>query len=377
MSNIIYKSDMLQPHTPSLTGHLPDKDDDLDLISFLTIILQRKTTIIVTTLLAVVLGVGCSLLLTPRWTSHAIIVAPSPKELRSMDKTITQLAVLGISADITPDSLLSDFMRNFDSRDLREKYLVNTHYFTQLVKEQQGSPQETSRLIDTILDGNIASHSSGQDKAEDKKEYRYYKVSYTAENATAARDLLEGYISYVTQVVEDELHQKINYQVDLLKGKAQGEYELELARAENAHQVKLQRLNYALSIANSAGLKHPSWSNGSSIKDDPDYSVTLGANGLLRKLEIERSLQDVAQLNPDLLNRRLYIGQLNALKINEMEILPFKYMRQPYEPLKQDKSQRKLLIILFALAGILGSSGYVLINTKIRQRAELQLPGAG
>jgi len=370
MSHLTHNNAMLQSHTPSLLGHLPYKDDDLDLIGLITIILQRKIIIITTTLLAIMLGIGCSFLLSPRWTSNAIILPPSAKELRSMDKTITQLAVLGINTDITPDSLLSDFMRNFDSRDLREKYLVNTNYFKELLKQKHVLPQETSRLIDSILDGNIDSHSSGQDKAEDKKEYRYYNVSYTAENATAARDLLEGYISYVTQVVEDELHQKINYQVDLLKGKAQGEYQLDLARAENAHQVKLQRLDYALSIANSAGLKKPSWSNGTNIQDDPDYSVTLGADGLMRKLEIERALKDVSLLNPDLLNRRLYIDHLNALKINDMKIIPFKYMRQPYEPLRKDKSQRALLIALFAIGGILASCGYVLIDTLIRQRAE-------
>lgn len=371
MSNLAHEGNMR--NAPSLISHFPVKDDELDLLELLAIILKHKKTIIVITILAVIAGIAFSYTLTPRWTSSAIIVPPTAKELRTMDKTITQLAVLGIDTAITPDSLLSDFMRNFDSRDLREKYLVNTNYFKELVKEKEGAAEDSSRLIDAILDGNIVSHSSGQDKADDKKEYRYYSVSYTAENPVAARDLLEGYINYVTQVVEDELHQKISYQVDLLKGKAEGQYQLDLARAENARRVKLERLNYALSIANSAGLKKPSWSNGTTIQDDPDYSVTLGADGLSRKLEIERSLRDVSQLSPDLLNRKMLIDKLNALKINEMEILPFKYMRQPYQPLKKDKSKRVIMVALFGIAGLLGSCGYVLINSMMKRREEEKL----
>ncbi|WP_338502165.1 hypothetical protein VRB77_03720 [Erwinia aphidicola] len=133
-----------------------------------------------------------------RWTSSTVLVPAEAPQLRSMEKVLTELAVLNIKTDINPDSLLSDFMRNFDSRTLREKYLVNTTYFKELVQDKADSPEMRNHLINAILNGNIDSHSSVQDKDGDKKEYRYYEIKYTAETPTAARDLLEGYINYVT-----------------------------------------------------------------------------------------------------------------------------------------------------------------------------------
>ncbi|AXU97666.1 MAG TPA: LPS O-antigen length regulator [Erwinia persicina] len=346
------------------------QDDELDLLGLLSILLNRKFFVIAITGLAVLAGAGMSYLIPQRWTSSAVLVPAEAPQLRSMEKILTELNVLDIKTDITPDSLLSDFMRNFDSRSLREKYLVNTTYFKELAKDKADTPDTRNRLVNAILQGNIDSHSSVQDKDAAKKEYRYYEIKYTAENPVAARDLLEGYINYVSDVVQSELHQRINYQIDMLKGKAIGQYNLDVSRAENAHRIKLERLQYALQIANSAGLKQPSWSNGRTIQDDPDFSVTLGADGLARKLQIEQAISDPARLSADLQNRRLYIEKLNAVKINELHVEPFKYMRAPYEPIQRDAPKRSLIVLLFGLAGLIASCSYVLLNHAMKNRSQ-------
>lgn len=345
-------------------------DAEIDLLELLSIIFSRKYLIAVITLLALAAGMGVSYLMPQRWTSSTVLVPAEAPQLSSMQKVLTELAVLNIKTDITPDLLLSDFMRNFDSRSLREKYLVNTTYFKELVQDKADTPELRNRLLNGILNGNIDSHSSIQDKEGNKKEYRYYEITYTAESPVAARDLLEGYINYVTTVVEKELQQRLKYQVDMVKGKEVGRYELDLTQAKNLHQIKLDRLQYALDIARSAGLKKPSWSNGSVIQDDPDFSVTLGADGLERKLAIEKSINDPSQLNGDLQNRRLYIDKLNDLKISELTVQPFKYMRAPYVPVHREGPKRMLIAMLFALAGLIASCGWVLLNSAINKRRD-------
>lgn len=59
-------------------------------------------------------------------------------------------------------------------------------------------------------------------------------------------------------------------------------------RLTNIHNTNLQRLNYSLEVANAAGIKKPVYSNGQAVKDDPDYSVALGADGIAQKLQIEK-----------------------------------------------------------------------------------------
>lgn len=368
MSDI--KLDDISPsrHVKNVVNSHDRNDDEIDLLGLLNIILGRKFLIALITVVAMVVGAGVSYLLPQRWTSSAILAPAEAPQLRSMDKILTELSVLDIQTQISPDSMLSDFMRNFDSRSLREKYLINTTYFKELVKDKEVTPEQRNRLINNILQGNIESHSSAQDKDADKKEYRYYEIKYTAENPVAARDLLEGYINYVTGVVETELHQRISYQVDMLKGKEIGRYNMDRVRAENARRIKVERLQYALEIANSAGLKKPSWSNGGTIQDDPDFSVTLGSDGLDRKLKIEKSISDPIALNADLQNRRLYIEKLNELKINELHVEPFKYMRAPYEPLQRAAPKRSLIVLLFGMAGLIAACAYVLLSHAMLQR---------
>lgn len=370
MSDI--KLDDISPsrHVKSVINPYERHNDEIDLLALLNIIFSRKFFIALITAVAMLAGAGVSYLMPQRWTSSAILSPAEAPQLRSLDKILTELAVLDVQTTITPDSLLSDFMRNFDSRSLREKYLINTTYFKELVNNKQVTPDERNRLINRILQGNIESHSSAQDKESDKKEYRYYEIKYSAENPVAARDLLEGYINYVAAVVETELHQSISYQVDMLKGKEIGRYNLDKAREENAQRIKVERLQYALEIANSAGLKKPSWSNGGTIQDDPDFSVTLGSDGLNRKLKIEQSMSDPIALNTDLQNRRLYIEKLNQLKINELNVEPFKYMRAPYEPLQRDGPKRSLIVLLFGMAGLIAACAYTLLSHAMLQHRQ-------
>lgn len=358
----------MHPHVPSDIPLFNEPGAELDLIDIFAIILRRKFTVMAFIIVAVLIAIAISFMMPQRWTSTAVLVPAEPSQLKNINHILTELSVLEIKTDITADSLLSDFMRNFDSRSLREKYLVNTNYFKKLAALTTDDEESRNRLINDILHGNIESHSSVQDKDANKKEYRYYNVEYSAETAIDARDLLEGYINYITHEVNDELYRRLENNIDEVRMKETALYDLEMKQEEIKHHSKIDRLQYALDIASSAGIKRPSWSNGGLIQDDPDFSVTLGADGLARKLEIERSLP-VGALNDKLQNRRLYLEKLDALQIAPTDDVPFKYMRAPYEPLIRDAPKRTLMVLLFALVGLVAGCGYVLIKAVMTNRA--------
>lgn len=353
---------------PSALPLFPEPNESLDLLDIFTIILRRKFTVLAFIIAAVLIAVAVCFIIPQRWTSTAMLVPAEPSQLKTINTILTELSVLDIKTDITADSLLSDFMRDFDSRSLREKYLVNTNYFKKLASETTDDAESRNRLINGILHGNIESHSSVQDKEANKKEYRYYDLKYTAETAVDARDLLEGYINYISGEVNEELYRRLEYKIDEVRMKEKSRYDLEMMQEEIKHRSKIDRLQYALDIARSAGLKKPSWSNGGVILDDPDFSVTLGADGLARKLDIEKSLA-VGALNDKLQNRRLYLEKLDALKISPTEDVPFKYMRAPYEPLTRDAPKRTLIVLLFSLGGLIAGCGYVLVSSVVARRA--------
>ncbi|STM95749.1 ferric enterobactin transport protein FepE [Escherichia coli] len=104
--------------------------------------------------------------------------------------------------------------------------------------------------------------------------------------------------------------ENIRNQITLKTKVVQQQLELDRVRLTNIHNTNLQRLNYSLEVANAAGIKKPGYSNGQAVKDDPDYSVALGADGIAQKLQIEKNLKDVAELNADFQNREYYLTQL-------------------------------------------------------------------
>nr|WP_042820196.1 LPS O-antigen length regulator Wzz(fepE) [Yersinia wautersii] len=343
-------------------------NEEIDLFELLSMIFKYKIRILLITLFFLISGLVVSYILPQKWTSTAIIALPGDEQVQVLDELITNLTVLDIKVDVSANYLLSTFKQNFDSQDLREQYLVNTNYFKRLMKNNPEGGLDKRALIERIVNENISSVNPLKDKTEGENEYRYYKLSYSASTPTDARDLLQGSINYINTIVNADVFRKIQRAVDLAKGIGTDKYSMELLKARNNQKVKIERLRYASSIADAAGVKKPVYSSGSAISDDPDFPITMGSDALNRKLEIEKSVIDLASINAELLNRKLYLDKLNRLEIPNVNIVPFKYLQQPTEPTKRDAPKRALIVILFALVGLMGSVGFVLVEHFVRER---------
>ncbi|UZX67681.1 LPS O-antigen length regulator Wzz(fepE) [Yersinia ruckeri] len=369
MSNEIRHNGLASPKPNNYSfSDMSSSKDEINIFELFTIIFRSKFKIILVTLIFLISGLVVSYVLPQKWMSTSIIVPAGEEQLQVLDKITINLAVLDINLGITSNYLLSIFKQNFDSQDLREQYLINTDYFKKMMKDSPEDAMERRAVIENIVNNSIGSINPLQDKSESGNEYRYYKLSYSASTAVDARDLLQGYINFVKSTVNADVNLKIQRAVDLAKGMATDKYSLDLLRAKNSHEVKIERLKYASSIADVAGIKKPVYSSGSAISDDPDFPITMGADALNRKLEIEKSITDLATVNADLLNRKLYLDKLNALEIPKVDVVPFKYLQQPTEPTKRDAPKRGLIMVLFALAGLVGSVGFVLVGHFVRER---------
>ncbi len=73
--------------------------------------------------------------------------------------------------------------------------------------------------------------------------------------------------------------------------------------------ANIQRLHYSLEIGQrQAGIKRPVYSNGQAVKDDPDFSISLGAGWYFRQPEIEKWQRFAAETDGDLRNRQYHAG---------------------------------------------------------------------
>ncbi|MBW7982238.1 LPS O-antigen length regulator Wzz(fepE) [Enterobacillus tribolii] len=350
-----------------LTRRVRHHDDEIDLFELLRVFLHQWKLIAIVPVLCALAGLAVSHFLPQKWTSNAVIVRAESPQMMSLDQLLTSLAILDINPGITPDSLLTRFIVDFDSQNLREAYLSGTEYFKRQLGENK-DPQAAKRLLSTIAGKDISVYSGEQDKAADKKNYDYLRLSFTASGAQDASALLSGYIGYVSREIQESVRHKIQHQIDFRRSQEQKRYQLDLQRQKIAHEVNITRLKYALSIATAAGVKTPVYSNGATIKDDPDFSIALGAHGLSRKLEIEQAITDLSTINAELQNRRLYLQQLEALDVNTVDVQPFRYLQSPSEPIKRDAPKRALIVALFALIGLIGVTAAVLLRHYWRER---------
>ncbi|CNH12934.1 LPS O-antigen length regulator Wzz(fepE) [Yersinia pekkanenii] len=338
--------------------------NEIDLFKLILIILKSKFKILFATFLFIVAGLFFAYNLPQQWTSTAIIVKPGDELSHVLDKITTDFSALNIDIGIDSDYFLSTFKQNFDSQDLRVKYLVNTNYFKKLMENHIDDEAYKNALIDNIVNNNISSQTN---KDGSGSEYRYYILSHSAATATDARELLQGYINYVNKVVDADVDLKIKRALEQAKNISTKGYNIDLLRANNMQAAKIERLKHSISMADAAGIKKPIYGNASIIIDDPDFPITLGSDALKQKLKIEESLTDLTLIDPDFLNRKLYIDKLNELKVPDIEVTPFKYLQQPTEPTKTDPSKRRLVLVLFTLIGFIGSVSFVLATHFLRE----------
>jgi Chain length determinant protein len=131
---------------------------------------------------------------------------------------------------------------------------------------------------------------------------------------------------------------------------------------ENIRSANIERLNYSLEIATAAGIKKPVYSSGLAVKDDPDYSVVLGVDGIEKKLAIEKSITDVAKLDVDFNNEQYHLDQLRQVVIPDIHFSPFKYQLSPSLPLTKDGPGKGIVVLLAAALGGLLTCGVIVLR---------------
>ncbi|MBD2791003.1 LPS O-antigen length regulator Wzz(fepE) [Xenorhabdus szentirmaii] len=337
----------------------PEQEDEIDLFELFSVLFQSKYLIIAISFAFAIIGFGIASFLPQKWSSTAVVVQPRAVGFQPLQKVLTDLQVLNIESGISQKLLYERFLGDYDSRVLREEYVVNTDYFKALVaKNKVNTEQERRKLIEQII------NSISIPKKKNNDDENISTLSFSADNAQDAYNLLAGYIKFVSSVVQEEVTNELNETVQQKLEYSQKMYSIDLARIENTRSVNIERLKNAISIAHSAGIEKP----GILIKDDPDYSIGLGADALKRKLQVIEEDTDPTKTNFDMANRLLYMERLGKVKIDTIDFTPFKYMQKPYEPTSKDSPKRLLILVGAGFIGFILSIMFVLLRHMVRTR---------
>ncbi|MDJ7277674.1 LPS O-antigen length regulator Wzz(fepE) [Salmonella enterica] len=345
----------------------PANSHEIDLFSLIEVLWQAKRRILATVFAFACVGLLLSFLLPQKWTSQAIVTPAESVQWQGLERTLTALRVLDMEVSVDRGSVFNLFIKKFSSPSLLEEYLRSSPYVMDQLKGAQIDEQDLHRAI-VLLSEKMKAVDSNVGKKNETSLFTSWTLSFTAPTREEAQKVLAGYIQYISDIVVKETLENIRNQLEIKTRYEQEKLAMDRVRLKNQLDANIQRLHYSLEIANAAGIKRPVYSNGQAVKDDPDFSISLSADGISRKLEIEKGVTDVAEIDGDLRNRQYHVEQLAAMNVSDVKFTPFKYQLSPSLPVKKDGPGKAIIIILAALIGGMMACGGVLLRHAMVSR---------
>ncbi|ELD1401059.1 LPS O-antigen length regulator [Salmonella enterica subsp. enterica serovar Infantis] len=345
----------------------PANSHEIDLFSLIEVLWQAKRRILATVFAFACVGLLLSFLLPQKWTSQAIVTPAESVQWQGLERTLTALRVLDMEVSVDRASVFNLFIKKFSSPSLLEEYLRSSPYVMDQLKGAQIDEQDLHRAI-VLLSEKMKAVDSNAGKKNETSLFTSWTLSFTAPTREEAQKVLAGYIQYISDIVVKETLENIRNQLEIKTRYEQEKLAMDRVRLKNQLDANIQRLHYSLEIANAAGIKRPVYSNGQAVKDDPDFSISLGADGISRKLEIEKGVTDVAEIDGDLRKRQYHVEQLAAMNVSDVKFTPFKYQLSPSLPVKKDGPGKAVIIILAALIGGMMACGGVLLRHAMVSR---------
>lgn len=345
----------------------PANSHEIDLFSLIEVLWQAKRRILATVFAFACVGLLLSFLLPQKWTSQAIVTPAESVQWQGLERTLTALRVLDMEVSVDRGSVFNLFIKKFSSPSLLEEYLRSSPYVMDQLKGAQIDEQDLHRAI-VLLSEKMKAVDSNVGKKNETSLFTSWTLSFTAPTREEVQKVLAGYIQYISDIVVKETLENIRNQLEIKTRYEQEKLAMDRVRLKNQLDANIQRLHYSLEIANAAGIKRPVYSNGQAVKDDPDFSISLGADGISRKLEIEKGVTDVAEIDGDLRNRQYHVEQLAAMNVSDVKFTPFKYQLSPSLPVKKDGPGKAVIIILAALIGGMMACGGVLLRHAMVSR---------
>lgn len=336
--------------------------DEIDLTELINTLWRKRKFIFIIACVFAVTGLFAAFIYPYKWTSVAVVTPAESVRLTELEKVLTGLQVLGIEVKADKTELFNLFIKEIKSVSLLEEYLRSSSYVTDCIKDRENDKAYLHRMVVALSERMTAVNDNAGQKKNDALPYTSWTLSFTVSSGEAAQNLLAGYIDYVSekvvktvlQDVRDQLAIKTQYETERL---AQDRIKL-----RNQLDAKIRRLSYSLEIAGAAGIIKPPYSNGQAIKDDPDYPISLGVDGIRRKLEIEKAVSDIAEINGDLLNRQYMLEKLKNTNVDDVNFTPFSYQARPSLPVRHDGPGEWVIVVLSALTGGMIACGGVLLN---------------
>ncbi|WP_426767043.1 ECA polysaccharide chain length modulation protein [Erwinia aphidicola] len=333
-------------------------DNELDIRGLCCTLWRGKFWIVAGGALFAALAFIYSLLVTPKWSTTAIVDRPTVNMLSgyySQQQFLNNLDVRSGSLTVAPptvmDEAYQEFIMQLFAWDTRRDFWLQTDYYKQ---RKTGNAREDAALLDELI-ANIQLQPA--DSAKNIKD----SVTLVAETAADANTLLRQYVAFANARATVHLNEELaaDWAARSIQLKAQIKRQEAVAKAIYDRQVN--SVQQALKIAQQQGL-------GQSKTQTPSEQLPDSELFLLGRPLLQGRLENLQASGPsydlDYDQNRAMQATLSVGPTLVPSFHTWRYLRTPEEPVKRDSPRRVLLMVMWGAVGVLLGAGTALVRRR-------------
>lgn len=349
-------------HRDSISAPL----DDVGVHEIFEILFNGKAVIAVCVIISIIIGVVYGIYAPERWTSHAEITLPHSKDYSELSEKSAKLISIISDNDTKKEiqrltnnkELYSEFVLLFNSYDNKKEFLSKNEYFNRYLKENNINTEDDinkaynlwiERIKLTTIDDKIGNNS----------------LTFQSNSASSSQKFLIDYINYTQNKNVDDVKYDINQIVKINIAVINSALKRSIYNAKQKLNNLIDKNNYALNIAESAGISEPI----PLYKDDGIFPLNEGYKALKEKGKVLLSIKDYDILNPNIGSYEYELGELKKYDINDnLNFKSYRFIQDVTLPIAKDAPKKKLIVILCTLLGLITGVFLVLLRSKLNRK---------
>lgn len=336
-------------------------DNELDIRGLCCTLWRGKLWIIAGGVLFALLAWIYSLLVTPKWSTTAIVDRPTVNMLSgfySQQEFLNNLDIRAGSLTVAPptvmDEAYQEFMMQLFAWDTRRDFWLQSSYYQQ---RKSGKTGEDAALLDEMI-ANI------QFQPADNAKNINDTVRLIAETAADANTLLRQYVAFANARATTHLNEELAAAWAARSIQLKAQIKRQEAVAKAIYDRQINSIGQALKIAQQQGFEQAKTQTPSEQLPDSEMFM-LGRPMLQARLENLRATGPSYDLEYD--QNRAMQATLNVGPTLVKSFQAWRYLRTPEEPVKRDSPRRVLLMIMWGTVGVLLGAGTALVRRSRRK----------
>lgn len=366
-------------------------NEELDLIELIRVLWKKKSWIILSAFICMVIAGGYAFTAKEKWISTAIVVAPRSTDLGNLLPVRAEYArITGdgeFSAGSLSNSLYEQFKHFLLSRDLKREFLIQSTLVKDYIKEMTGEQRE-SYVENAISDYLVVHEVDPKKKDLTALDKISLKLTFSAETPKLAQAVLIDYVNFVNRYILNQINKEFKLGFKLhLEALGFMKQQIEESLTEEK-KIQVENLTNALNIAKKAGITDFSKGNSNSLSlpeymlgegrlnisdsklADGTYLFMLGEKYLQAQLDIAKNTEIVYPINYYSIERELSkLKKLESRLDNIGEVKSYYYLSSPDYPVQRDWPKRLILLIVGFVFGIVLSSLVILAREVFSNKA--------